>query len=156
MFGSIFIPIILKKITYVEAARIEVHITWYIFLCTDSYDSDDDGEFYLQFKYYTGSDWRIEKTSNKKIGPAFPLPSYPSITYTLKKEVQVGTYLYIRLGEKDWLKNDLIIPVVIYNLGTGDSIHWNSFYISSSFDTAIFSYDNSPSDEVKVTFINMG
>ena len=156
MFGSIFIPIILKKITYVEAARIEVQITWYLFLCTDSYDSDDNGEFYLQFKYYTGSDWRIEKTSNKKIGPAFPYPSYPKITYTLKKDLQVGTHLYIRLGEKDWLKNDLITPVYIKDHSSDDSIYWNSFYISSSFASAIFSYDNSHHDEVKVVFHNMG
>ncbi|MGC9780083.1 MAG: hypothetical protein HZR80_12635 [Candidatus Heimdallarchaeota archaeon] len=156
LFGSIIVPIIIEKITYVEAARIEVKITWATFWCRYSRDSDPDGEFYLQFKYYDNSLWRIEKTSNKKIAPNYPNPSYPNITYTLKYDVQVGTNLYIRLMEKDWLKDDLVIPYFMENHGSGDSAHWDCFYISSSFTEETCIYYNPDLERIEVNFINLG
>lgn len=156
LVGSIIAPIIIKKITYVEAARIEVHITWPTFWFKYSRDSDPDGEFYLQFKYYTGTVWRIEKTKNSKMEPNYPNPTYPGITYTLERDLEVGNYLYIRCGEKDWLMNDLVIPVFIENHGTGDSIYWCSIYISSSFTFATRYYSNPDGETIEVDIRNMG
>ncbi len=88
--------------------------------------------------------------------PAWPNPSYPGVTYTLENDIQVGTNLYICLMEKDWLWDDLVIPSFIEDHESGDSICWNSFYISSSFTIDTRFYNNLDEETIEVDFRNMG
>ena len=154
VFGMVF-PLL--NFSPTQAARVKLQITWQTYWCADSYDADNVGEFYLQFKYYNDI-YYIEKTSQVKVSPSPPgTPATPSLTYTLKKDFVLGQNLYVRLLESDfWNPDDLIISPLMIDHGNKDSLFWNGIYISTSFSYGTYTLSNGLGDEITIFIINLG
>ncbi len=152
---SFLIPCLVNIINVNAIGHTKIKITWYQYYCTEDYDADNNGNFYIQAKFYKNDNIRYRKTVGKTITPTvLATPDRYIIIYNL----QEGTNLGIRLMENDFMNaDDCVVTDYIKDQGYYNDGYYKNFYISASFesfDGYIYSAYNS--DWIKISIINLG
>lgn len=121
-----------------KAESTSISVSWTFIYLTQTWDSDDNSNFFIQVKYKDNNGWHTKNSDIHKCKNIEPGDTYnPAIVFTISY-IDVNQYIYIRMMEADWLsKDDQVCKDGYLNTGKGiNDGDWDiGIYLQAFFTT---------------------